>query len=96
VRENLEFDRDFFEDWEPDWKYFQWWQNKCSYSTCSDEKEEPSCDILQGHETHCLMSQAMKDRISEEAIERMSQYSYIEFAENLKQMLRLTRVLSFT
>ena len=35
-RENLEYDREFFEDHEPDWRYVMWWPNKCSYIRCSD------------------------------------------------------------
>jgi cancer susceptibility candidate protein 1 len=39
VRENLEFDREFFEDHEPDWKYFMYWPNKCAFVRCSDLDE---------------------------------------------------------
>lgn len=35
-RENLEYDREFFEDHEPDWKYVMWWPNKCAYVRTSD------------------------------------------------------------
>lgn len=33
IRENLEFDAEFEEDYEPDWNYVMWWQNKVSYVT---------------------------------------------------------------
>lgn len=36
IRENLEFDREFFEDHEPDWKYAMWWPNKCAFILASD------------------------------------------------------------
>ena len=45
VRENLEFDREFFEDHEPDWRYIQWWSNKCSFVRCSDLDEEADMRI---------------------------------------------------
>ena len=31
IRENLEFDEDFLEDYEPDWRYVMWWSNKVSF-----------------------------------------------------------------
>ena len=31
IRENLEFDAEFLEDYEPDWKYVMWWQNKVAF-----------------------------------------------------------------
>ena len=31
LRENLEFDREFLEDYEPDWRYVAWWNNKVAY-----------------------------------------------------------------
>ena len=42
VRENLEFDREFFEDHEPDWKYMMYWPNKCSFVKVSDVAD--TCD----------------------------------------------------
>lgn len=39
IRENLEFDREFYEDHEPDWKYMMWWPNKCSFVNVSDASE---------------------------------------------------------
>ena len=31
IRENLEFDAEFEEDYEPDWSYVMWWNNKVSF-----------------------------------------------------------------
>lgn len=31
IRENLEFDAEFEEDYEPDWRYVMWWNNKVSF-----------------------------------------------------------------
>lgn len=95
-RENLEFDREFFEDHEPDWKYMMWWFNKCAYVKCSDDEDQADISIVQGHETHSIMALALKDTVQEEAIDRCIQYSYIEFIDTVKKMLRLTRVLAFT
>ena len=97
VRENLEFDREFFEDHEPDWRYLMWWPNKCSFVRCSDLDETPDVRISQGHETHAILSLALQNgHVSAEAFERSQQYSYIDFIDTLKKTLRLTRVLSFT
>jgi cancer susceptibility candidate protein 1 len=47
VRENLEFDREFFEDHEPDWKYVTYWHNKCAFVKASDASEH--CDLSLVH-----------------------------------------------
>jgi cancer susceptibility candidate protein 1 len=39
VRDNLEFDREFFEDHEPDWKYMMYWPNKCAFVKVSDASD---------------------------------------------------------
>ena len=31
IRENLEYDEYFEEDYEPDWSYVMWWNNKVSF-----------------------------------------------------------------
>lgn len=31
MRENIEYDREFLEDTEPDWKYMSWWNNKVAF-----------------------------------------------------------------
>ena len=31
LRENLEYDREFLEDFEPDWRYISWWNNKVAF-----------------------------------------------------------------
>lgn len=98
IRENLEFDREFFEDHEPDWKYVQWWPNKCAFARCSDLDEAPDMRLPPGQETHAVLSLALQAGagMSEEATERSQQYSYIDFIDTLRKTLRLTRVLSFT
>jgi len=32
MRENMEYDREFFEDDERDWTYVRWWENKIAYT----------------------------------------------------------------
>jgi cancer susceptibility candidate protein 1 len=96
IRENLEFDREFFEDHEPDWRYFMWWPNKCAFVRCSDLAEQPDVRTVAGHETHSILPLAIQSYVTEEAYERSIQYSYIDFIDTVKKTLRLTRVLSFT
>lgn len=48
VRENLEFDREFFEDHEPDWRYLMFWPNKVSFSRVRDTDETPDVRIAVG------------------------------------------------
>ncbi len=100
IRENLEFDREFFEDHEPDWRYVNWWPNKVAYVRCCDLDETADMRIAAGQETHSLLFQALQAAgttlASEEAAERSQQYSYIDFIDTVKKTLRLTRVLAFT
>ena len=97
IRENLEFDREFFEDHEPDWKYFMYWPNKCTFVRCSDLDEQADVRIVAGHETHCFMPLALENgNASAEAYERCLQYSYIDFIDTVRKTLRLTRLLAFT
>lgn len=59
IRENLEFDREFFEDHEPDWRYVNWWPNKVAYVRCCDLDETADMRITVGQETHSLLFQAL-------------------------------------
>ena len=98
VRENLEYDREFFEDYEPDWRYIMWWANKCSFVDCNDldENYERKVNITEGNETHSLMSQALENNATEEALERCSTYPHIRFIQTLKKFLRISRLLAFS
>ena len=99
IRENLEFDSEFEEDYEPDWRYVMWWNNKCSFVEGCKESQETNCDpqITQGHVTHGLLSQACEPPMcSEAAYTRAQDLSFIEFSETLKRTLRLLRLFSFS
>lgn len=98
IRENLEYDREFFEDYEPDWNYVQWWPNKCSYVNCSDLKEnfDEKVELKDDHVTHALLNLAIQhNNASQEAIERCNSFQHIRFMQTLKKFLRLLRLLSF-
>lgn len=96
IRENLEYDREFFEDHEPDWKYVMWWPNKCAYVRCCDDSAAPDTRLVAGHETHAMLNICNFEKVSDEAYSRSQQYGYIDFIETVKKTLRLTRVLAFT
>ena len=61
IRENLEFDREFFEDHEPDWRYLMFWPNKVSFSRIRDTDETPDVRISVGQETHSLLAQCLEN-----------------------------------
>jgi len=96
LRQNLEYDREFFEDHEPDWNYMMFWPNKCAYVDTCDDDESLSANIRKGHETHASLNQTIATYVSDDVFERTQTYNYIEFFDQIKQILRLTRVLSFT
>lgn len=60
IRENLEFDEAYEEDYEPDWMYVQWWNNKVSFMTGCKESQEDNCkaEIMEGQETHATLKLA--------------------------------------
>jgi cancer susceptibility candidate protein 1 len=41
LRENLEYDREYFEDYERDWTYIRFWENKCAFTKSNDEYFDP-------------------------------------------------------
>lgn len=97
IRENLEFDRDFLEDHEPDWRYMKWWRDKCSFVRCREDLDKCDDRICDGMATHALFEQAIAaPHASEQAHSTCRDYSYIEFADTLVKTLRLLRLFSFS
>lgn len=98
IRENLEYDREFYEDYEPDWRYVMWWANKCSFVDCTDLDEDfdRKVNIPDDKETHALFSLALEGNANEEALDRISSYPHIRFMQTLKKFLRLLRLLAFS
>ena len=48
VRLNLEYDREFFEKDEREWKTFVWYENKCGYTKLSDTAPECNPQLNDG------------------------------------------------
>ena len=99
IRENLEFDAEFDEDYEPDWRYAMWWNNKVSFVEGCKQSQDSNCNahITPGTVTHGLLSQACEPpRCSESAYLRSQDLTYIEFADTMKRALRLLRLFSFS
>jgi cancer susceptibility candidate protein 1 len=97
LRENLEFDREFLEDYEPDWKYVAWWNNKVSYQQgAKDTDSKCNATVTEGTLTHSLLSQAIESQASTQAYQTSIDYSRVEFNDTIKKTLRLLRLLSFS
>ena len=84
LRENLEFDREFFEDHEPDWKYMMFWPNKCAFVDTSDTHEHLKHTVKHGHVTHATLPLATEGHVTDQAHYRCFEFSYIEFADTIK------------
>jgi cancer susceptibility candidate protein 1 len=56
IRENLEFDREFFEDYEPDWRYLMWYGDKVTFIECNDEADEFNGEIPDKYEVKHLVN----------------------------------------
>ena len=98
IRENLEYDREFFEDYEPDWRYVMWWANKCSFVDCTDLDEDfdRRVNIPEGSETHALLNLTLINNATDEALERCSTYAHIRFIQTLKKFLKILRLFAFS
>lgn len=98
IRENLEFDREFLEDFEPDWRQVFWWGNKCAfYDGCKENGQTCTPALSEGQLTHAMFAQAIAPPMcTEEAHAIVQDYTYIEFIDTVKKTLRLTRLLSFS
>lgn len=98
IRQNLEYDREFFEDYEPDWNYVMWWPNKCAFVDCNDLKEnfDDPVNLKKDHVTHALLNLALvNNNASDEAVERCNSFQHIRFMQTLKKFLRLLRLFAF-
>jgi hypothetical protein len=65
IRENLEFDRVFQEDYEPDWRYMSWWCNKVGFIKGARDVD-PTCsaELIDGEVYHALMAQTVEIQCS--------------------------------
>lgn len=85
IRENLEYDREFLEDYEPDWRYVSWWMDKCAFQQgCKDTHDKCEAELLPGQVTHALLSQAIESQCTTQAYQTSIDYTQVEFADTLK------------
>ena len=99
IRENLEFDSEFEEDYEPDWRYIMWWNNKVSFVEGCRQNQTENCNatIEAGALTHGLLSQACEPPNCSMSASLMSKdMQYIEFTDTVKKTLRLLRLFAFS
>jgi len=98
IRENLEYDQDFAEDQEKDWKSVCWWPNKCAVIKSRDSLNNCNEALLEGTETHSALDIVLRkhDLTHADAIERMKDMQTLVFTETVARFLKLTKLLSFT
>jgi hypothetical protein len=97
IRENLEFDRVFQEDYEPDWRYMSWWCNKVGFIQ-SARDVDPTCnaELIDGQVYHALMAQTVESQCSPQVHETALDYNFVELNETVKKTLRLLRLFAFS
>ena len=98
IRENMEFDEEFAEEQDKEWKSIVWWRNKCAAVKARDTHERLNEDFLDKTVTHSNLEVLLrKHQLSDfDIIDRMKDLSYIVFSETLKRFLKLTHILTFT
>lgn len=97
MRENLEFDREFLEDFEPDWRYMGWWNNKVSFiKGVKDTDGSCNAALADGQVCHGLMAQAIESQCTPQAHTTTLDYNFVELTDTVKKTLRLLRLFSFS
>ncbi|CAK64192.1 unnamed protein product (macronuclear) [Paramecium tetraurelia] len=98
LKENPEFDEEFAENQEKDWKTIKWWNNKCAIIQARDSHQKCNQALLQDTETHCNLEVLLKmhSLTTQETLGRMKDLHYVIFIETIQQVLRITKLLSFT
>jgi len=98
MRENLEFDEEFAEDQEKDWKSVVFGPNKCSVIKARDSSETLDESMLDGTETHANLELLFKkhELTNEEWLFRLRETEFIGFIDTIKRFFRLTHLLTFT
>jgi len=98
MRENLEFDEEFAEDQEKDWKSIVFGPNKCSIIKARDSAETLNENLLDDTETHSNLELLLKkhELTNEEWLFRLRETEFIGFIDTVKRFLRLTHLLTFT
>lgn len=98
MRENPEFDEDFAEDQEKDWRTLVWWKNKVGCIRMRDSYENLNEGLIEGSLTHARLHILLEkhEMVGEEMIFRMKDTQFITFNDTLKRFLKLTKLLSFT
>lgn len=94
----MEFDEEFEEDYEPDWMYVQWWNNKVSFMEGCKQSQADNCkaEIMEGQETHATLQQATQGLCTPQATSTSGVVTYIEFTDTVKKTLRLLRLFAFS
>jgi cancer susceptibility candidate protein 1 len=69
----LEFDEEFAENQEKDWKTVRWWHNKCAVIQARDSYPKCKPDYIPGTVTHCNLEALLKSHMltHPEAIQKM-------------------------
>jgi hypothetical protein len=96
LRENPDNDRVFLEDDESDWRSVMWWHNKVAYIKARNCDEDFNGDFLPEQVTHAMLCLGVKHMHSEDTFEQSQYLHDIDFMDNVRRVLRLTRLLAFT
>lgn len=79
MRENLEFDAEFLEDFEPDWRYMSWHANKVGFIKGAREIDGTcQADLAEGQVYHSMMAQAIESQCSAQAHATSLDYNFVE------------------
>lgn len=98
IRENLEFDEEFHEDQEKDWKSVCWYPNKVCVLKCRDSQSTCNDQMLDNTVAHGSLDLLLRkhDLTNQQALDRMKQTQFVVLQDTIAKFLRLTHILTFT
>ncbi|KAL4485735.1 hypothetical protein ABPG72_010997 [Tetrahymena utriculariae] len=98
IKENLEYDEEFLENQEKDWKTICFQPGKCSIIKSRDSQATCNENLLEETVTHSTLELLLKkhDLAEQKVLDKMRDLKSILFMDTLSRFLNLTKLLSFT
>lgn len=98
MRENIEYDEEFAEDQEKDWKCIVSWRNKCAIYQLKESEEKLNEEVLEGTKSHTNLYILVKEHevCLEKATARIKDFKEVVLMDTIKRFMKLTRIISFS
>lgn len=98
MRENMDFDQEFAEDQEKDWKSLIFYPNKVECVKAKDSENKCRRELQNQSSSHSNLQMLLANYslTTQEALDNLKREEYILFTEQVRRFLKLTRLFLFT